>query len=1174
MARLEDLREGARVEGIVPGTPVTIVDIKWHGSNCVEITYKNVDGRPENELLYRENEPLLKVISPGRAWSFDGDGALLRLVSEAHRIRLAYLFDPLLAINTSLVEPLPHQITAVYGEMLPRQPLRYLLADDPGAGKTIMAGLLIKELIARGDVQRCLICCPGSLVEQWQDEMWRRFQLDFKIISNQTIEDSKSGNPYRDYNLVISRLDHMSRNEKILERLQERDLEWDLVVVDEAHKMSAHFFGQEVKETKRFKLGKILASPERTRHFLLMTATPHNGKEEDFQLFMSLLDGDRFEGKFRDGVHETSASDLMRRMVKEKLVKFDGKPLFPERIPYTINYQLSDLESALYKQVTDYVRQEMNRADKLLAEGEGRRVNRIGFALTILQRRLASSPEAIYQSLKRRRERLESRLNEEKLLNRGSQKIGDLTAKLPVLDEEEMDDLDEAPDNEVEVIEDELVEQASAARTIAELEAEIDILKNLEKSAETVRRSGTDKKWEELSELLQNNNEMFDADGHRLKLIIFSEHKDTVNYLVEKIRALLGRSEAVITIHGAMKREDRRKLQEMFTQQKEIEVLVATDAAGEGINLQRAHLMINYDLPWNPNRLEQRFGRIHRIGQTEVCHMWSLVAGETREGDVYKQLLDKLEQERKALGGGVFDVLGKAFLGANLRKLLIEAVRYGDLPEVKQRLEQEVESALDRQKLTDLLEERALAHDVMDASRVRQIRQDMERFAARRLQPHFIRSFFIEAFKQLGGTIREREPKRYEIPHVPAVIRHRSKQIGGLDPVVEKYERVCFDKELINLSGKANAAFICPGHPLLDAVIDLILERYRELLKKGALLVDPNSQTSGVRALFYLEHSLQDARSDRDGTRRVISRRMQYVELDGEGKLQIAGYAPYLDFRPVADDERELLQEALEAKWLSEDLEPKILSFAIENMVPKHLDEVKKQVEERVNKTIVAVKDRLTREINYWDLRASELRAQEEAGKPNAKINSGKARKRADELHVRLQKRLADLEKEKKISPLPPVVIGGALVVSESMIKQLRGDESAKEADLFARETKRSEELAMAKVMEHERKQGHTPKNVANEKLGYDIESQVPETGKLIFIEVKGRNKNAATVTITKNEILTGLNKPDDFFLVIVPTDGNHADEPIYILSPFQNEPDFGVTSVNYSIRDLIGRRQ
>ena len=300
-----------------------------------------------------------------------------------------------------------------------------------------------------------------------------------------------------------------------------------------------------------------------------------------------------------------------------------------------------------------------------------------------------------------------------------------------------------------------------------------------------VRQSGTDRKWDELSRLLQNNSEMFDADGHRRKLVIFTEHRDTLNYLAERIRALLGRPEAVVTIHGGIGREDRRKAQEAFTHDKEVEILVATDAAGEGINLQRAHLMVNYDLPWNPNRLEQRFGRIHRIGQTEVCHLWNLVAKDTREGEVYHRLLEKLDEERKALGGQVFDVLGQlTFDDRPLRDLLLDAIRYGDQPEVKARLFQVVDKALDRQHLRELVEGRALTHDSMDVTRVRQIREDMERAEARRLQPHFIASFFLEAFKLLGGTIHEREPKRYEIKHVPAVIRNRDREIGRGEAVL------------------------------------------------------------------------------------------------------------------------------------------------------------------------------------------------------------------------------------------------------------------------------------------------------------------------------------------------------------------------------------------------------
>ncbi|MDQ3779953.1 MAG: DEAD/DEAH box helicase, partial [Chloroflexota bacterium] len=619
MARLEDLTRNASVRGILPSGPVIVVDVRWFGSTTIELTYKDAAGNLGHELLYRDDETRLETVTEGQAWQFDGNGDLFRLVSEANRIRLAYLFDPLLAVHTSIVEPLPHQITAVYEEMLPRQPLRFLLADDPGAGKTIMAGLLIKELLIRGDLKRCLIVCPGSLVDQWQDELWRRFHLPFDIVTSATIEESRSGNPFIEKHLVIARLDHLARNDDVRAKLEQTD--WDLIVCDEAHKMSASFFAGEVKETKRYQLGRLLGGL--SRHFLLMTATPHNGKEADFQLFLALLDADRFEGKFRDGVHHVDVTDLMRRLVKERLLKFDGTPLFPERIASTVTYELSDAEAKLYSAVTAYVRDEMSRAENLKDEGEKRRGTIVGFALTTLQRRLASSPEAIYQSLRRRRERLEKRLREEQIVKRGADIPISLPPELADLTASDIDDFeDDAPAAEVEIVEEQIVDQASASRTIAELHAEIATLTRLEALADTVRQSGTDRKWAELSKLLQNDAAMFDGEGGRRKLILFTEHRDTLRYLEERIATLLGRPEAIVVIHGGLGRDARGKVQERFTQDKDVQILLATDAAGEGVNLQRAHLMVNYDLPRNPNRIEQRFGRIHRIGQTEVCHLW------------------------------------------------------------------------------------------------------------------------------------------------------------------------------------------------------------------------------------------------------------------------------------------------------------------------------------------------------------------------------------------------------------------------------------------------------------------------------------------------------------------------------------------------------------------------
>lgn len=1189
MTRLEDILPNAAVRGILPDCLVTVINIQWFGSEALELTYKTPAGKVANELLYRYDEAHLDVVEQGRPWSFDGDGALFRLVSEAQRIRLAHLFDPVLAVHTSLVDPLPHQITAVYEAMLPRQPLRFLLADDPGAGKTIMAGLLIKELIARGDLQRCLVVCPGSLAEQWQDELYRRFHLPFEILTNDKLEAARTGNWFMENNLVIARLDKLARNEIVQEKLKAPDCRWDLIVCDEAHKLSATIFGGEIKYTKRYRLGQLLSTL--TRHFLLMTATPHNGKEEDFQLFMALLDGDRFEGRFRDGAHTMDVSDLMRRMVKESLLKFDGTPLFPERIAYTVPYRLSDAEAALYKEVTDYVREEFNRADAL---GSDKRVGTVGFALTILQRRLASSPEAIYQSLRRRRERLENRLRELELMHRAEQVIS-ITS--PALDVEDIDDLEDAPDNEVETTEEEILDQATAARTIAELKNEIATLTRLEGLALGVRHNGEDRKWRELANLL---GEIFTpasianrlaedrvaytagqnpipkpVPSPRQKLVIFTEHRDTLNYLRNRITTLLGREEAVQIIHGGMGREERLKAQELFRNDPQVQVLIATDAAGEGINLQRAHLMVNYDLPWNPNRLEQRFGRIHRIGQTEVCHLWNLVAEETREGDVYRRLLEKLEQARQALGGQVFDVLGKLqFEGRALRDLLIDAVRYGDQPEVRARLSTVLENALNHGQLQQLLEERALAHDAMDVSRVYRIREEMERAEARRLQPHYIESFFLEAFQGLGGTVRQREVRRYEITYVPAVVRSRDRLIGIGEPVLQRYERIAFEKSLIAPPGQPLAAFMCPGHPLLDAVIDLTLERHRDLLKRGTVLVDEHDDGVQPRLMFYLEHAIQDASLTRSGERRVISKRMLYVELDAMGNVRHIHYAPYLDFRPLATDEPgiQAILDRPECAWISRTIEQKAQDYAVQHVVPEHLAEVRNTRLELIHKTEAAVQDRLTKEIYHWGHRAEQLRLQEQAGKPNAKLNSGEARKRVDMLQARLQKRMEELKLEAQISALPPVILGGFLVVPMGLIAAMTGRTTTAPAKPV--DTQAAAARARAIIMEVERGLGFEPTDREFEQLGYDIESRVPGTGKLRFIEVKGRVSGADTITVTRNEVLYSLNKPDDYILAIVEFLDDSHHRVHYLRMPFQREPDFGVTSVNYDFAELLARAE
>jgi len=1182
---LEALTPGTALRGIRPDETVEVVAVEWHGSDALTLTYRTANGQPQQELLSRDDEGRLEVVEKGRPWSFDGNGADYRLVAEAHRIRLAHLYDPVLAVHTSLLEPLPHQITAVYEEMLQRQPLRFLLADDPGAGKTIMAGLLIKELMVRGDLRRCLIVCPGSLAEQWQDELFSRFSLPFEILTNDKLEAARTGNWFLENHLVIARLDKLSRNEDVQAKLQADGTEWDLVIFDEAHKLSATFFSSEIKYTKRYRLGQLLGG--RARHLLLMTATPHNGKEEDFQLFMALLDADRFEGKPRDGGHTVAVDDLMRRMVKENLVRFDGTPLFPERRAHTVPFKLSDAEARLYHEVTEYVREEWNRADALQ---DDKRKGTVGFALTILQRRLASSPAAIAESLRRRRERLERQLADVELQRRG--------ATLPfmhggrLLDADDLEDLEDAPEDEIESVEEEVLDQATAARTIEELKAEIATLSRLQDLANSIRRSGEDTKWQELrglvtqiftpasiaNRLAENGRSVVESDAASVgspnqKLVIFTEHRDTLEYLTNRIRTLLGQPEAVVVIHGSMGREDRLKAQESFRHDPMVKVLVATDAAGEGINLQRAHLMVNYDLPWNPNRLEQRFGRIHRIGQRKVCHLWNLVATETREGDVYHRLLDKLEQARLALGGQVFDVLGQlTFEGKPLRELLIDAIRYGELPEVQARL-QTVIDTVDSERLKELLSDHALSTDMLSHSRVLEIRQEMERAEARRLQPHFIEEFFLEAFKRLRGTIRKREAGRYEVTNVPGTIRARDRQIGTREAVLPRYDRITFEKSGVTPEGQVPAAFVTPGHPLLTATLDLVLEQYRDLLKRGTVLVDERDEGTSPRVLFTIEHAIRDASTTSTGEQRVISRRMLHVEIGSDGSPRDIRNAPYLDYRPLDPDEP-TIAEVLDHQacaWIGAELEGKAKGHAIATLVREHADEVKRRRLDWVTRTRAAVRDRLTKEITYWDSRASELRLAQEAGRPGGRLNAHEALKRADELQVRLKSRLDQLALEEQVSSAPPTVIGGLMVVPIGLLRQMRGEapvEAGRPVD-----TQAAAARARAIVMDVERSMGFEPVDKELEKLGYDIESRDTESGHLRFIEVKGRVSGARDICVTKNEILCSLNTPR-FILAIVEFLDEKNHRVHYLREPFRREPDFGANSVNYDMDELIARAE
>ena len=1162
MLKLEEVGQGALVEGLAPGGAVTVAAVTRHGPDDIEVFYTDARGNLRRGLLSRADEERLTLAAAQRSWPLDADGDLFKLVSEARRIDSAHLFDPYVAVEGADIDPLPHQIEAVYRRMLPLQPLRFLLADDPGAGKTIMSGLYIRELAVRGDAERVLVVAPGSLVVQWQDELWRRFGLDFAILSRDMVETVRTGNPFTEKRLLIARLDQLARNEDLLAKLDAS--RWDLIVVDEAHKMSAHYFGAKLNKTKRYQLGERLGGL--TRHLLLLTATPHSGKPDSFLLFLALLDRDRFGGRTRNR-RTPDVSDIMRRSVKEEMLTFEGRPLFPERRAYSANYELSESEQGLYEEVTHYVREGMDRAREI-EEKDRRRGLVVGFALTALQRRLASSPEAIYRSLRRRLERLEKRLGELEVIAEGRVEHPDAAGSSLLsglsLDEVEQFDFDEYDDRDRERMESEAIDQATAAATVPELRREIDTLRRLVALAARVRRSGTDRKWDELSSILQSEH-MTAPDGTPQKIIVFTEHRDTLEYLRRRVVGLLGEPDRVVVIHGGVRREDRRRRQDAFVNIPEVQVMVATDAAGEGVNLQRANLMVNYDLPWNPNRIEQRFGRIHRIGQTEVCHLWNLVAYRTREGAVFARLLEKIEEQRRALGQQVYDVLGDSFIDRSLRDLLIQAIRYGDSPEVRDRQTQVIDRDIGA-RIEELVNERGLVLGAFPGLDVQEIRDDMERARLRKLQPGFISAFFIEALRRLGGRISERERGRFEITRVPAVVRTREREIQVRAELQPRYERVTFHRDLVDHDSRARARLLAVGHPLLGAVTGTVLDQHGALLQRGALLVDPHARDDRLRGLMQIVHDVED------GTGRVVSRRHWSVEIPVEGEPEETGPARHHDLRPITDDEREMVAGLLEEGRTGELLSDAARSFAITSLCRSHLDQVRRAVESRVQRVRAAVEERLWARIQHWDGYASKAHSLQLQGRrARGGFTAGHARNLADELQARLDRRRGELDLELQLTNRPPEVVGGAVVVPQVLLDQLATGQSG-DLPSHARETWEVDQRAVAAVMEAERALGRQPTEMPHSNAGYDIESRAPETGALLFIEVKGRIEGGEAVTVSGRQVIHSQNVPDRFILAIVevPTDRQSHPTVRYARRPFQGmEVPFAKYSINVPLSEF-----
>jgi len=1066
------LKEGTIVEGPFWSEPVELKkvinrNIGFHLIGSTINTGQHID-------VIIPFEDLDKIRVKDFALSFTSDGEELFLCLESIRFSHASLFDPFLAINVSKIDPLPFQIEAVYGYVLKLPKVRFLIADDPGAGKTIMAGLVLKELKLRGVIKRILIVVPGHLKDQWRRELQERFQEPFTLIGRQVMDAHYGENVWERENQIITSID-FAKQEDILNTLA--NVQWDLVVVDEAHKMAAYRYGITTSKTERYRLGEVLS--KNTKHLLFLTATPHKGDPENYRLFLDLLEPGFFATKemVKESIDNTENPLFIRRL-KEDLKDFDGRPIFTNRYAVTLKFRLSDRERILYNQLSDYVVSQYNKAiQKTSNKG-------IAFALLILQRRLASSTYALYKSLERRKERLEKLLKEQ-----------DIKIKTSSFDLEDDEDVEE---NERWQREKEW-ESLSVSENKEELKKEIYIINELIAISSEIINNEEEVKLKELKKAIEEGFKKIEELQGNKKILIFTESRDTMDYLVNKIKSWGYR---VNFVHGGMSLEERIEAEKIF--KNETEVMVATEAAGEGINLQFCHIMINYDIPWNPNRLEQRMGRIHRYGQKKDVYMFNIVAEDTREGEVFKKLFEKIEEIKNSLGTDkVFDIIGDIFYGKNLYQLIIEAVtRAKTIDEIIKELDIVVDSDY-IQKIKDILGE-SLATKNIDYTRLREMAEKAREF---RLIPEYVEEFFKKAFVKAGGKYRIKKDGFLSIENIPYEIKNIAKSRFG--PIATSYQKITFDKEIAFLN--PDSEFISFGHPLLEALIYWIKERYIDGLKRGAVFEDPDGRLDGY--IFFYEGEVKDGKGETAGK--------DIIALYDSGK-EIKSVNPALLWDLVPKK----LDEPLSISFDKEKLEEQAY-LVIKNYKEELLRERKRQAEIKAKYGLKSL-DYL---INELDFELVELLSRLEKGeKVELVIKNKEERKKHYENAKESLKR--DIERETNLVVSSPKFLGAVFVKSAEEVS-----------------TEEIEKIGMEIAMEYENFCGRNPEDVSKENLGYDIRSK--GKGEIRYIEVKAR-ADTGDILLTPNEWFKARRFKNDYWLYIVE---NTAKNPsLYIIqNPWDN---------------------
>lgn len=1078
---------GSIVSGLAPTESVEITKIRPLGSKY-SLSYMGVNTRlAGSKIVTLEQIDALEVLTADGEFNFHGDPQQFVLYAEAERIKSAYQFDPLFAINCSVVDPLPHQVEAVYKFLLPQPKIRFLLADDTGAGKTIMTGLLLKELLLRHYVERILIITPGGLTKQWQeDEMGVKFNIPFKLVNRSVF--SSEPTVFQNSNRVVASIDFVCR-EDIMNVLSKTS--WDMVIFDEAHKLSAYEYGEKIYKSKRYEVAHMLA--HQCEHLLLLTATPHRGRKDTFKRLLQLLDEDIFATadlvteRVRE-LSETGANKFFIRRLKEDMKDWDGNPLYKKRHTKTTSYNLTPDEKRLYDAVTQYLTKRKEEA------AQSKNIH-VSLALQVMQRRLVSSIFAIRNTLHKRWTALQGLTDElEKNPSLWKQRI-----KLEDFDDINIDDLDDLEDDERDALDNILSDPKklklfTTSKSPSEIKAETQEVKELYLMADSLyNQQQEEQKYKELKHLLTSQGVI---DGE--KLVIFTEHKDTLLYLQERLH---NNGYTVATIHGGMSVDERRQAQCQFMT-PDTQILICTDAAGEGINLQFCRLLINWDIPWNPNRLEQRMGRIHRYGQKNDVMVFNMVADNTREGQVLKKLLTKLDVIREQLGDDrVYDVIQDVLKGVALDSI-IDSVLNGR--------ESDLDAFIDKStsELSGIFEKsikeqsKAMAHTVVDYKEARLLKEDSDE---RRLQPIYIRLFFEKAFKYLGGQYRELSDGIYQIDVIPELIskRLRDKYNIYAENLTQLY--FFFDKQLFleyqaSTAQYGRAHYINPGNALFDSLVDVVCDQFRDEMLKGTVLVSPEDKNPYFA--FFVKNQIKDNNLNQDGEQNVVNELLSLV-CQQNGVFHQTSPAKLLDLCPPAAFAKEITPPDIVN-------EEEVLGWTFENITEPMLVQTQQVVEEDTARRRDYLQSAFQQIIFDMQGEINELQAKVFIGddeKAQQKLEAKEARLK--ELKERKIERLKELDEGMDLSPTAPEVLGCAYVVPLNQVEYQHSFGMSRDDEVEA--------IGMQVAMEYELANGRTPEDVSKDNVGYDIKS-IDTQGQKRYIEVKGR-AGTDGVMLSENEM-------------------------------------------------------